>query len=397
MNCEYIAHSFDPKVAEVYGIPAAIIFQYIARRSDDSPDRWVRLTLNDICKQYPYLGRDQCWRGLHRLINATRKSPPIIFRKPTPNRRAFLYAPACAKHKCDHPHSFDIQLAERLGLVPAIIYYNVGFWIKQNWINNAEEAYAILDPNKFDGNDQEMQAFAYRNTRESAAHYCAIDKWLKRHPYISERSAQRGFACLLEDGQLSRTCAGDRTAIWHLPSKILDKFEVMFLEIKDLEDLGAKTKRWVPKPNAECQNQTMGAKTKRQMPVSGSADEGSASVKETLYETIVTRSARQKPLEDDSNAFRLPVADAPDVAGTALNGASRGPTVETRSYERDILRKIAYLNRPNLPLVKKKVTDHLGVPVKRPYHMKPHPENPNDLNVMEDMTPEQLDAYVRGS
>ena len=55
-----LLHRFNPQIAELYGINAALIFQYIWYRSVKmAGGRYVAMTLDDICKQYPYLGRKQ--------------------------------------------------------------------------------------------------------------------------------------------------------------------------------------------------------------------------------------------------------------------------------------------------------------------------------------------------
>jgi hypothetical protein len=83
-------HFFDPKIAELYGINAAILFRYICWRSDHSKNRWVALTLPDLCARYPYLGRDQCYRALAALTHPGKKTPALISRKAAPGLASFF-------------------------------------------------------------------------------------------------------------------------------------------------------------------------------------------------------------------------------------------------------------------------------------------------------------------
>ena len=250
MNGKNLVHHFDSQVAAVYGIQAALIFQYICWRSDHTPERWVSLTVDSVCKQYPYLGRKGCWRAMKLLISPTRKTPAIVHRKPTSNGLAFLYAPACKDHSCQAPRYFDVGVATRLGIVPALIYFNIGHWTTKNWKETALLAYEELDPEKFKLDGQWMQAFAWKHTRLSAAHHCRVEDWQKKlNPYIPLRSVERGFSCLLEQGMLEKTYANSRIPVWRLPARMMNRFEAKFLDILDLEDCSAKRKCCPPNGN----------------------------------------------------------------------------------------------------------------------------------------------------
>jgi hypothetical protein len=105
-------------------------------------------------------------------------------------------------------------------------------------------------------------------------------------------------------------------------------------------------------------------------------------VQSSTSEAPVVRCANQKQVKENVDAFRRSLAGARSAAGTASSGPSAKLALG-RKIRRD-------LNRPNLPVYK----EH-GSPVKRSYHRQPVPQNEFDLNVMDDMTPEQRAAYVR--
>jgi hypothetical protein len=231
MDYKHVDHEFNPTVAESHGVNAAIIFQYIAYRSRTTPGHWVSLTLGDICKQYPYLGNKQIRLALDRLVKpVSRRIVPLIFRKGSAKGVGFIYAPSCRDYRCDSPHTFNVQVAREHGVAAAVIYSNVGFWIRQNWIARSDEALKRLLPEEFDLDGMKMQEASFKITRNAAAHHGSIEKWAEAHPYISRRDAYRSFARLVQAGLLNRTHASDRTPIWtfppqkrkHIISKMLD-------------------------------------------------------------------------------------------------------------------------------------------------------------------------------
>jgi hypothetical protein len=374
-------HKFDREVAAVYGIVSAIIYQYICWRSVNSPVRWITFTLEELSEQYPYLTYEQVRNAVDRLIYPCGKNPALVTRRGK-RGSSFLYAPVCESPEVRLWAKFDTGLAARLGLVPAIIFYNIGHWIKKNWDDHAKERAAYYDPAKFDFDVDRLNAQAYKDTRDSAAHYCYIDHWVKERPFISRRSAYYGFSCLLKANMLVKTHLRDRQPLWGFSDKESKKHIAKSLTTSRVEDSSAK----LPEPVQNYQSQCINPRASAKLPVdSGSTDsspEGSRAFRSSTSETAVVRSAHQKQVEEDSDAFRQVLAGARPAAGTASNRPSAKLSLE-RKIRRD-------LNRPNLPVYKAH-----GSPVKRSYHRQPVPQNEFDLNVMDDMTPEQRAAYVR--
>lgn len=258
-----VAHEFDPKVAKVYGINAALVFQHIAYLSQESPNRWVDLMLPELCEKYPYLGRDQIWRALRTLTTQGPKAPPLVLRKAKAAGIGHLYAPIPQDGFCDLPHKFDIALAAKLGVVPAIIYRNIRYWVQKNWMIRAEQVYEKLKPEQFDWDEKAMQVFAYANSRKAASHFCTVDQWVERHDYVRRSSAFLGFSRLLEEGLLLRSTLPNKIPLWTLPAKTLDCFKRMLLKECDLSNCSPETKLAVQKPNSRSKNQTADPETKR--------------------------------------------------------------------------------------------------------------------------------------
>lgn len=377
---QYVAHKFDTQVAGVYGVVPAIIFQYICWRSGNSPVRWIQFTVDELCKQYPYLTPKQVRLALHALVNSGSRTPALVLRKRVCGR-SFMYAPVCKDSKADQWHYFDIRIAERLGLVPAIIYQNISWWIKKNWQEHADEYYRYLDPVNFADDWDQMQGHAYQHTRRAAAHHCYVRAWASDHPYIPQRSIERGFSCLLTSKMLVRTYARNRLPVWQFSSKTAQNYIAKSFGNQEIIDFTAK--RAIPPPKGQMHRQKGNHAAKRAIKqgLTPSEHRGNQSDGNQL-EAPVVRCAHQKLLVETCNPFQQSLAGARSVAGTALTRPAASPSVE-----RAVLRN---LNQPNLPVAKSN-----GRPVKRAYRRRPVPQSEFDLNVMDEMTPEQLAAYVR--
>lgn len=379
----YTPHRFNPTVAEVYGVNAALIFEYVSFRSRTAPARWVDLTLDDICKQYPYLGAWQVWAALQKLISAGRKTPPLILRKQVDG--AYLYAPVCEQSSKEALHVFDARVALQVGVIPAIILHNVGYWIKENWRTAAEELYQRLDPEEFDSSDFQMQRFAYQMTRKVAAHHSRVEDWVKHHRYVSQRTAERGFSCLLQEGSLKVTHVRRRKPLWHLSRKWLCEFEREMLSKSDLCEFTAKTQNVAPKPKVCRQNPKRAAKTQADLTLTSMGSTSSGAVEEAFIEETGLR--LEKPVEDHNDPFE------PPALANARTGQPEGRRERSTSFRSS--RELRQNNVPNLPEVKAKILrDGLGHPVKRQVVHKPTPDDPDWLEYLEELTPEERNSYI---
>lgn len=366
-------HEFDRDVASVYGVVSALIYQHICWRSVNSPVRWVTFTLKELAAQYPYLTDDEVRNGLYRLVFPHGKHPALVMRKGK-RGKSFLYCPVCQDPVVMKRSKFSVKLATQLGLVPALIHYNISYWIKRNWDEHAKERAAYYDPEKFDFNEDRLIAQAYRDTRDSAAHYCYIDEWVKDRPFISRPAAYRGFSCLLKANLLVRTYLRDRLPLWGFTGKEAKKHISKSLITKETRDSSLKSPHPVSNHHIQSQITTSSLISPQYCESTDSSSRRSRAFESSTCEAQVFRSAQMKQVKEGSDAFR--------PAGTASNRPSAKLALERKTRRE--------LNRPNLPVYKAH-----GAPVKRAYNRKPVPQNEFDLNVMDDMTPEQRAAYVR--
>lgn len=361
MSVNYLPHRFNPEVAEVYGVEAALLYQYINHRSrfqkQHGGNRWIEFTLDGLCKQYPYLGRYQIWSALQRLINAGKKTPPIVFRKMRGG--VYIYTPAVDDSQ-DALQVFDVNMACRLGVVPSIIFSNVRYWIKQNWSKVAGEAYELLKPDDFDFDDIAMQRFAFTHTQNAAGHFASIADWVaKNHRYISHRTAKRGFQALQHEGLLQWRRIQKGKPFWFPTKKLLQTILAEVLNYSDLENVGANSKRLGAKTKCDgAKTKQVGAKTKQESRLDVSEPATSDAVVEAVVEEGVDCGSY---VQED-----LPTASL--RGGTSSAGSRVAPEVISR------LRK---LNQAQFPELKRRMMrDSFGNPVKRKYARVPSPDDP---------------------
>lgn len=455
---EYTPHRFNPDIATVYGINSALVYQFINFRSCEQRHRgkskWVDLTIDELCKQYPYFGRKQVWAALQNLIYLGKKTPPLILRKKIAN--AFLYAPV-AEDDSLALHFFDVKVAKKFGVVPAIICQNVGYWITKNWKDKAELLYRMLNPEEFNFNDREMQEFAYDNTRMSAGHFETIEEWVtKRHPYLSQRTARRGFSCLQKAGWLGFRRIKRGKPMWFFTKKLMNDYMQNMLEMSDLENVEAKRKQVEAKK--EClaaKRKCVEAKRKHEPVLS---DEPTATCK-PLIEAVVNeavgdcRSKVSKAFDDFASrsasgsdlGFATPEAPGKPLPVEKLvrkkrwTETSRKALSPDQMEDQDVedqvgdqnspeeeeslsadnemkekhwlkahpdkpegyyvsrkdLSEIRKLNRPNFPAVKSKIMkDAFGNPVNRKYTRALHPDDPDFLERLEMMSEAERQRYL---
>jgi len=390
MNEKYVPHRFNPQVAELYGINAALIFQYVCFRVRLTSSGWVAMTLPEICKQYPYLGAWQVWRALKCLTNSGRKTPALVTRKMVDG--FYRYQPVSRADENLALHTFDVRLAVKLGVEAALVYHNVSFWIKFNWQQKAEDLYGYLNPAEFDDDDFQMQRYAYQMTRKGAAHHGTVKKWVSLHPYISLATAKRAFAILLKTRLFQKGRTQARIPMWFLPRAELTKFEQDMLSHSTLEIDRLKTQVLGSKPKSKAQNPRLRFKTQEELPLTPSGSNVSRLVVEAYIEEAEIALRAKKQIGDHSDAFLLSpsLAVARDgSAGTASNGAlPLSPSAE----------ELRRMNCPKQPAVKRKVLqDAFGNPVTRTYVRKPKPDDPEFYAYLDSLTPEKRQAVLAGS
>jgi len=385
MNESYLPHRFNPQVAEVYGINAALIFQYVCFRSQLVPTRWVDPTLEDICKQYPYLGEWQVWAALKKLINSGKKTPALLCRKQV--KGTYLYRPIANDVDSYALHSFDVRIALKVGVVPAIIYHNVGHWIRENWKQRAQFWYERLNPAEFDDDDYQMQRFAYQMTRGAAAHYTTAVDWLATHRYVKLSSAKCGFMRLQQAGLLRKGLRKRHKQFWHLTRKSLNDFEQEMLSKSDLGNSSSKTQSQRQKPKTKARNPKSTPETQPESRLSASGAGASNAFEEADF--IEAELRFNQPVGDNCDAIR-PLHTLAGArggsAGTASDSASPPPAVSGKELRR--------MNCPNQPWVKKKINrDAFGHVVKRHYLRKPKPDDLDYDEYIDNLSTEERRAY----
>lgn len=424
-------HQFDPKLAKRYSINAAIIYQYVWYRSVKMANGgWVALTLDDICKQYTYMGRKQVRLALKILVNPGKRNPALLARKRIGKAAAFVYQPN-DKAEGTGFIRFDTQVATELGVVAAIIHNNMAFWIKDNWEKKAEELSQCVDPEKFDYDAIQVRYFAYHSTRKAAARSVTVQKMARVCPYIPLRTVERAFSCLRKAGLLVNLSQNVRNPVWTIQRKMLASFMRQAVGCNDLRDCVAKMTPSPPKGHADRQKGTLTAKRAPELPISPSGLDGCASVRKLIDEaSLASRSARALKLIDKANDSLLSGAesklfDAPSVLPQTTTvdvnfdddteERNREPEEDhdevesnriilpqeyTENYRRatqepDIVKTMRLLNRPELPVIKKKLAkDSFGNLTKRKYHRKPKPDDEDFDLYVDDLTPEARYDYL---
>ena len=374
MTEPYTPHGFDPKVAEIYGVNAALLFQYLAYCSANSSTRWVAPTLDDLCKLYPYLGEWQIWSALQKLIHSGQKTPALVVRKQV--KGVYLYRPIAADGECRSPHTFDVRIAKKVGVVAAVLYHNTGHWIRENWKRRAETFYAELDPETFDYDEAQMQRHSYQMTRGAAAYYTTAADWVAEHPYVTERTAKRAFVTLQSANLLRKGLRKRHKQFCHLTRKALNFFEQEMLSKSDLGIPSAKTQSQRPKPKPDGQNPKSTAKTQTKSRLSDCTGEVSGALIEADIKEEGLRLKKQ--VGDNSDAFQLP-APLADARGVSAGTASTNFTPSA----------LHRWNSPNLP-VKKPGTRRASV-------FKPTPDDPEYYEYIDNLTPEERIKFMSGS
>lgn len=358
---DFVLHQFHPQVAEVYGIEASLIFSYIWHRSKAQANGWVEFTLEDLCEQYPYMGRYQVWSALQRLTVRGKETPNIVFRKKVAG--AYVYKPAVTDlfDKYTIFHKLEVNMAVEFGIVPAIIFNNIAYWIKENWRTKADYAYMMLDPEKFDYDEDALQAYAWKHTRRAAGHWGTIESWQKLHPYVSHRTARRGFDVLQKAGFLTQQRVRKRKPLWRFSDKHLKTFEQYMLDISRLENCEANSKRSEAKiERSASKTKRFEAKTKQESGLNNCAKETSGRVNEAnVNEAANASRSLESSAKQDS---------ARPASRARATGVLASPFVKADFQQ---------MNRPNLPSRKvRKKLDCFGEEAKRGYTRIPDPQSP---------------------
>jgi hypothetical protein len=209
------AHSFSPGIAEAYGLRAAVIFQYIQYRWQKAATEkknyliyerryWCPIRLEDFRRQYSYLGPKATRNAIRRLLKGHKGNPPMLRRI-----RNCFYAVTGDIDNGRGRHKFDPEIAERCGIVEAILVHNLWYWCHHNfdqakiWIEGAQNA------EDYDYDNDKASEAAIKKGLEKAWHYVSAEKLLEQHPYVSRATIFRALQHLQKTGILRKKYLGD--------------------------------------------------------------------------------------------------------------------------------------------------------------------------------------------
>jgi len=202
-------HVFDYRVASVYGIPSALIFQYIYSVCKVRNLNQVELTIDELSSRYPYYSKTTIWNGLRNLMNPKNKDgkrpPPLIKRKRLSNGLC-LYQPL-TEANTEGLHKFLVEEAVEHGVIPAIILHYIRKAAFANWetsIDRMRDQYQGLWGHKYNAYKYyyvDLMRFTYNR----ASGTISIANLIAFHPYMSYRSVLRVFSYLRNKRLLTTT------------------------------------------------------------------------------------------------------------------------------------------------------------------------------------------------
>lgn len=177
-------HVFNPVVAESHGTSSAAVYQYLAWHCRKF-GQWVG-RMESLLETSPYLSRKALRGALHRLLG--NGCPKLMTRRPEGGDR-YHYA-LTRRVRGGKFHAFDPRMASKYGILTAVIYDNVLYWINEAAITGEDEP----------------------------SHYTTPAEALKLYPYAALRSVERAFQVLRDEGELLVAGNKDRFTAWTIPS-----------------------------------------------------------------------------------------------------------------------------------------------------------------------------------
>jgi len=398
MTDEFVPRFFNIQLAEMYGVNAALLFHHIKLRTDKVPGHFVRLTLDDFADIHPYLGAWEIRAALRVLTHPSRRYPAIVNRNGSAG--SYSYSLACAAPSAK-AHSFDIRVANQVGVTAAIIHANITYWIEDNWKRAAGDVMEKLNLADFDS-AHAMEAFAFAHTEPKAACHRRVQNWADEHTYLKPRTVERAFATLIAEGLL--VCKPKhRIPVWYFSENDRSDFLASALDDKELTvairqntaQFSAKITTPPPKSQLHRQNHNLSAKSTGKHDLSDSSEETSAATKKLCIEALALRAPLRVKLNRKTTSRS--VASRADAlpAGTAT-----AVRLRTKVYRKQ-LSKLPPATRKAIqphskvktpwvePVVRK---DEFGNTVKRQYIRRALPAK-LDLEDYFDLTTEQRKAY----
>jgi len=382
-------HRFDANVATSYGVPAALVFNYIAFRVKYQKDEFITITLPEFYAQYPYMGKWEVRAALKALTRPGRKAPALVNRQL--DNGCYSYAINAMVFNPDKGHKFDPDLAVKLGIIPAVIYQNISYWIKRNWDIAHEKVAPTLDPADFDFDQRKFDSFVYTITRTKAYHTGSISDWMELHPYTSFATAKRGFALLLKKKMLTVTHGRRLKPVWELPEKEVAAHLSFCVSGKDLKIRNLKSSRSSSNSHDEAQNHSIQLKITEKQRLSSevirlysafsealvneaSVDEAKFLDSDGSHAMIPARFARRDPGVTPSEAASPELKLAEKVLPEKVMLTRTELKRVMNQLNPEVAGKLKSLQCADIPVRKPKVyTDFMGNVCKRTYRWKMNP------------------------
>ena len=176
-----VTHKFNVQMAETHGITAAIVYQCLywhCTHPADKPKGCYRGTTPELASRMPYLSYKEVRLALTKLTSRIGKQGRFILKAEDGIERVYTI---CREPERSKIHSFDPKVAERVGVLPAIVYDNVMYWLSES------DSRGDLD----------------------LKHCVSPHDWCKIHAYAPLCSVERAFSHLEKTGELLKT--GERS------------------------------------------------------------------------------------------------------------------------------------------------------------------------------------------
>lgn len=177
-------HLFDPVVAKTYGLNSAAVYQYLAWHTRKY-GQWVG-RMESLLQTAPYLSRKELRGALHRLMG---EGCPKILKRRLEGGDRYHYV-VLRRIRGNKLHVFDPRMASKYGILTAVVYDNVLYWINEAAITGEDEP----------------------------SHYTTPAEAHKLYPYAAFRSIERAFQVLRDEGELIAVGKKDRFTAWSIPT-----------------------------------------------------------------------------------------------------------------------------------------------------------------------------------
>ena len=215
---------FPTNIAEQYSVNAAILYQYLSFRAEKTQTRSIRISLRELASKYTYLSTKQIRVALDTLMTGDRNRCALVVRNIDEGTQVCRYTVLKLGElgvEPGAPHRINIEVAEQLGVIPAVVYNNIENWVRANWKNAAAEALNKLDVESYNGDAGAMNYDSFVESRHAAWTYKTPKSWHEDHKYTALRSVERAFALLAEKGWLVKLTNPSRVPAWTLSDEAL--------------------------------------------------------------------------------------------------------------------------------------------------------------------------------